>query len=188
MICDAPNCVRPATRKMLCTQHYQRMRLRGSVENGGERIRGEGETFEQRFWSRVALTANDQKCWNWLGSAERCGRLSKGRKHIQAHVAAFELVNGYIPTNILRHTCDNPLCVNPNHLLEGTNADNSRDAMERGRIPVGSRSGVAKLTEADIPSIREMRKHATALKVAESFGVGRTTINAIIDGKTWTHV
>lgn len=87
-----------------------------------------------RFWSRVQKADG---CWLWAGSRSTRGygmfRRSKGSH--AAHRIAWELANGRaVPDGlVVRHTCDNPPCVNPAHLLIGTMADNYRDSVERGR-------------------------------------------------------
>lgn len=75
-------------------------------------------------------------CWLWKGNRDEkgYGRFSFQDKDMRAHRMAYTLAYGPIPEGLLiRHTCDNPPCVNPNHLLVGTDADNVRDMMERGR-------------------------------------------------------
>lgn len=97
-----------------------------------------------RFWSKVDASAGPDACWPWLGGRKAKGygtffirRDPPGRhgKLIQttAHRMAYQLTNGAIDDGlVVRHTCDNPPCCNPAHLIPGTIADNSRDAMERG--------------------------------------------------------
>lgn len=96
-------------------------------------------TIEERFWSKVDRREADQ-CWPWLGSQDgrRYGQMSSGPgggSPIKAHRVSWIIANGPIPEgmNIL-HRCDNPPCVNPNHLLPGTQKQNIQDASERGRL------------------------------------------------------
>lgn len=88
-----------------------------------------------RFWERVAVGAPDE-CWEWKGSLVPSGYgsvRSKGRV-VGAHRKAYEDAHGPIPGGLLvRHTCDNPPCCNPAHLIVGTAADNARDRTVRGR-------------------------------------------------------
>ena len=102
------------------------------------------------------------------------------------------------------HTCDNPPCVEPEHLYEGTRDDNDRDARERHRnvlkgargdangmrthagLSRGSLNGHAKLNEAAIEEIRHSNEVQQIL--ADRFGVSRPTISNIKNGKTWKHV
>jgi len=95
---------------------------------------------------------------------------------------SFFLRHGYMPA-VVRHACDTPLCVNPDHLLGGTRADNSRDMVERGRSTFGQRNPRAKLTDAQANEIRDSTEQTKVL--AERFGVHRATIKFIRAGATW---
>tara|TARA_R110000737_G_scaffold340221_1_gene362858 strand:- start:1016 stop:1408 length:393 start_codon:yes stop_codon:yes gene_type:complete len=93
-----------------------------------------------RFWEGVAK-AEGNKCWEWMGSKDinGYGKLSIGGRDanfdIRAHRLSYEMRFGPIkPQNLICHTCDNPSCVNPNHLFEGTQVDNMRDMSRKGRI------------------------------------------------------
>lgn len=107
-----------------------------------------------RFWSRVDKKGPDD-CWPWLGGCDRDGYGMLGKK--RAHRVSYTLECGPIgPGLLIRHRCDNPPCVNPRHLLVGTQKDNSRDAVERRRIrqPWGETAGASKLTDAECADIR----------------------------------
>ncbi|MDG1950134.1 MAG: HNH endonuclease [bacterium] len=109
-----------------------------------------------------------------------------------AHRAAWELESGPIPDGLhCCHHCDNPPCVNVNHLFLGTDADNMADkeAKGRGNQAKGSAHVRAKLTEEDIPGIRSLlAMGASHTYLARIYGVGHTTIGSINTGKAWSHV
>lgn len=99
-----------------------------------------------KFWSRVDVRAPSE-CWEWQGarSASGHGRFRiptdvslDDAGHVRGtHRVAYWLDRGEWPGDlVVRHSCDNPPCVNPAHLLLGTHADNVRDKMERGRQPL----------------------------------------------------
>ena len=91
----------------------------------------------ERFWPKVEKSAG---CWIWTGGTQRGGyghfnkRPDDPVTSRRAHKVAYELMVGAVPDGlVLRHTCDNPLCVNPAHLVPGTHADNMADMIKRGR-------------------------------------------------------
>lgn len=135
-------------------------------------------------------------CHPWAGFVGPSGygilRLGGGEnKAVRAHRAAFLLFVGQIPDGLeICHKCDNPLCVNPDHLFLGTRADNHADMMAKDRGPRGERAGAAKLTDAKVLEIR--RRYATTditqRQLADEFGVSRPTIGFLISRKTWKHL
>jgi len=94
-------------------------------------------THSTRFFSKIETRNNG--CWEWVASKNRAGygkfNYPTGKdKAIGAHVASYRYFYGDVPEGMeIRHTCDNPSCVNPIHLIPGTSQDNSNDMVERGR-------------------------------------------------------
>ena len=87
----------------------------------------------KRFWDKVDKTG---ECWIWTAytKTDGYGQFKFDGKMRGAHRMAWLLTNGEIPDGMLVcHTCDNPSCVNPNHLFLGTNQDNADDKMNKGR-------------------------------------------------------
>lgn len=134
--CSLPDCSSPYKSDGYCSKHYERWKAHGNPFTV-LRNRGEGETVEQRFWSRVAITANPDKCWEWQANRVEFGygqvKLPEFSKPVGTHRAAWYFTTGRWPTLHILHSCDNPPCVNPNHLREGTQAENNADMMARGR-------------------------------------------------------
>lgn len=92
-----------------------------------------------RVWNG-SIPEPNSGCWIWLGAVYRSGRaheygvFSLNNRRKSVHRAAFEAVNGPVANGqVVRHRCDNSLCVNPDHLVAGTQAENVRDMFARGR-------------------------------------------------------
>lgn len=145
----------------------------------------------KRFHQRVKIKGPNE-CWEWQHTLNRqgYGHLSDGRSatHL-AHRVAFFLKNGYVPA-IVRHSCDNPPCCNPQHLLSGTHADNQRDKKIRGRAAKGeANGGGGKLTESDVRQIRQLiTLGQTNTEIGKQFDVTRQMIGHIRRNKKWQHL
>lgn len=114
------------------------------IKNAQERtlpIPDLSEKDKLRFWNKVALLANTDKCWEWLGSKKRGGygrfsfTPSKGKPVAVVSTRTAYLIYHKIDPigKLLRHSCDNPGCVNPAHLIAGTCKENTMDMINRGR-------------------------------------------------------
>lgn len=137
----------------------------------------------ERFQSRFRI--NDQTgCWDWTATKDPCGygRIT-GDGGPLAHRLSYKLHRGPIPDGLhVLHRCDNPGCVNPEHLFLGTHADNMADKTAKGRQ--GLR---AKLTKAEVVAIRTSIG-VPQQKLGKQYGVSKTLISYIRAGKLWTHV
>ena len=107
------------------------------------------------------------------------------KMHRKAYIVANNLTIADIEGMHVRHKCDNPRCINPEHLELGTRQDNMDDMKRRGRSPntKGERNTKAKLTWDIVKAIRESSASLSVL--ANKYGVGRTTISDIKRGVTW---
>ena len=141
----------------------------------------------ERFWPKVRITPG---CWEWTASRQTngYGQIGVGTRPHLAHRVSYELHYGDIPDGlVVRHKCDNRLCVNPDHLLTGTAADNVRDAQERGRLAYGERNRSTRLSEEQVREIRDLRG-APQKEVAARFGVTQAHVSNIQTGKRRSHV
>jgi hypothetical protein len=88
----------------------------------------------ERFWSFVEK-GSERECWAWLGCKTHngYGQVRFDGRARRAHRISWVLANGRSTTLLILHSCDNPSCVNPSHLREGSAAENTADMMERGR-------------------------------------------------------
>jgi len=125
------------------------------------------------------------ECFEYQGSrnVDGYGRVKIGGrngKFVLAHRFIYEKMIGVIPDKILVcHTCDNPPCVNPDHLFLGTHQDNMNDMKKKGRAhrTIGERSGLCKLTTDQINDIR--RDSRKQIEIANDYGVVKSTISMI---------
>ncbi len=98
------------------------------------------------------------------------------------------MYKGEIPFNyVVRHTCDTPACINPDHLVLGTHADNVADRVSRQRSATGSKNGRSKLTEEDVIAIYTNTTD-TQTVLARQYGVDRKVIRDIKQRKKWVSV
>jgi hypothetical protein len=109
------------------------------------------------------------------------------KKMIKAHRFSYIIYKGAIEKGkFICHTCDNPLCVNPEHLYQGTALQNKRDAIARNRTKVGEDHHKSKLTEEQVKEI--LKYNDTGIALARKFGVDKNTISNIRRGKSWIFV
>lgn len=154
----------------------------------------------QRFATKYAVA--ESGCWEWSGFLNNCGYGQfwlKGR-HEYAHRAAWMLHHGCVPCGqCVCHRCDNPACVNPDHLFLATHDENMADMTRKGRQPTspgarrmdisGVRNGSAKLDEGKVLIIRQMVGQGHPLApLARRYGVSYATVQKAASGETWRHV
>ena len=129
-------------------------------------------------------------CWLWRGKTTRNHPYPRIRGGESLHRIVWELTRGHIPDGMcVLHKCDNMRCVRPAHLFLGTHADNVRDMVSKGRNVRGRHQWAAKLSEKDIPRIRNLISGGyTQKKIAEMFGVTSAAIYMIKIGKNWSYI
>lgn len=157
------------------------------------------QPFEEWFWQQVEpkwtdawKTGLSEPCWEWqhTKATDGYGAVSYEGRQRKAHRVAWVLATGeIIPKGMyLCHRCDNPPCVNPEHLYVGTNQQNQRDAVERGQHNPqrGEAHGMARLT---LEQVQEMRRlFADGLnqrELADRFGTTLANVHLIVRGKKW---
>jgi hypothetical protein len=130
------------------------------------------------FWDKVAKT---EACWLWTKGTDKhgYGKVQHDNRTRRAHQRAWELTYGSIPAGLMVcHSCDNPPCVNPEHLFLGTNSDNQQDAIRKGRKhgPTGEECSWRKVTEAQAAEIARLRGVLPQRQIARQFGITQSTV------------
>jgi hypothetical protein len=159
-------------------------RIRVTGRKAEKKLNCEDIPEEERFWMFTDVQSLGE-CWDFCGGTNNAGYgMFAGRT---AHTYSYILKNGPISEGqIVRHKCDNKLCVNPEHLLIGTLKDNVRDSMERGLHVVGEKHFNARLT-ADL--VRQIRAATGTLSsIAVRFGIKKPHAHRIRNRKAWAHV
>jgi hypothetical protein len=170
----------------LCNKHFLQKKRHGKIFETKY-----DKTSEQRFWEKVDKTEN---CWNWVASCLKFGHghFRVGKRVILAHRYSYELHIGPIPKDMcVLHKCDNPKCVNPDHLFLGTRINNIEDMDVKNRRIVlkGEKIGTSKLTEKEVSLIKGLLKtNAPRKGIADYFGVSLQAIEAIQSGRNWSWV
>lgn len=144
-----------------------------------------------RFMKSVDMSGD---CWYWLNEPNKNGygnfhlklRSNSKRSTLLAHRVAFALEFGEVNDKLcVCHTCDNPMCVNPSHLWEGTRDDNAKDKAAKGRV-AGERNPRAKVTNAQMQCIKERVKSGELVKdLTAEFGYSRCHLYKMLRGEQW---
>lgn len=157
--------------------------------------KGKREEVANLFWKSVDKSDNPNACWEWSAYRNNQGygmfTPIETRTPIGAHRLSYILHFNDIPEGLfVLHKCDNPPCVNPNHLFLGTAKDNIRDAIQKGRLLNRDNSTKRKptLNEEKIRLIRGLEESLSRTKIAQAFDVSLNTISNILKGRTWKHV
>lgn len=146
-----------------------------------------------RFWARVDKTSSPSGCWVWTGCHNMkgygvfssFGNFSSG---VMCHRISWTLVKGEIENGLcVLHRCDNPSCVNPDHLFLGTKLDNNKDAVDKLRHQFGQYHYNSKFSHELVLKLREYHKTTGVgyRQLARRFNVSTSTMRDLLSGKTY---
>lgn len=189
---DRPTCVVDGcdgSRKIrqYCQRHYDELESRGEHPKNEPRIRI-SESYRTLL---LAAAFESYECFNWAHTIDAGYPIFgfKGKIY-RAHVAVCEDVHGPKPEGRyeVAHECGNSRCCNPTHLAWKTHRENIADKRRHGTMLIGERHHQSKLTESEVREIRSGRGRLSRRQLAEKFGVGRSTVDNILDGVTWRDV
>lgn len=157
-----------------------------SREQAAKRCKDRAIDFKDR------INVLDNGCHEWIGAKDKngYGTLRKDKKDYKAHRYSYELNKGKIPNGLLVcHTCDNPSCVNPEHLFLGTNKDNMADMVKKNRSAFGEKNANSKLNKHMVKLIRQrLELGISQQKIADEFCINQTNVSKIKTGKSWSNV
>lgn len=144
-----------------------------------------------RRFTREVLKDRKTSCWFYMGTKDQNGyghvSVTGTGNSVYAHRLGYLLRHRLIPAGLfVLHRCDNPSCVNPDHLFVGTQADNMADKVSKGRSALGETNGRAKLTDTQAYEIKHSQ--ARGKDLAKQYGVSPSRISAIRCGHNWSHV
>ena len=137
------------------------------------------------------ISINLNGCWNWQGSksVKGYGRIKFEGVYWSTHrLMAFLKLSDLGEGSVVCHRCDNPSCINPDHLFVGTQLENilDRDLKGRRNQAKGENQGSSKLTAAQVTSIRlDTRKHST---IAAEYGITRAHVGNLKANRAWKHI
>lgn len=177
-VCSVDGCERKHKARGFCDRHYDRF-SRSDQFAPLKKL-----SFSDYFWMKVDSRGKDE-CWLWTGAHTSAGYgIQNVERHLKlaTHVSWF-LHHGVWPAPLFAlHECDNPPCVNPNHLFLGTFKDNGEDMTAKGRQ-------ASKLCVEDVRKIRRLRtKGSTVTALGKQFGVHHGHISDICNRRVWRHV
>lgn len=176
--------------------HENLIMLHNQVQIGEFFVQGrksdiESEQYKNEIKNRLLSKKNIDVngCWIWFGCVNEndYGVIRAKRKNYLAHRLSFEIFNNCNPEGkFVCHSCDQPLCINPNHLFLGTQTDNMLDAKQKKRMKSGEKHYISKLSYKEVEEIRVLLNNKfSQFRIAELYGVSESNISYISSGKTW---
>jgi hypothetical protein len=187
MVCKIDGCEREIKIRGYCANHYRWARRHGLIE----RARAWPRPVSVEGKVRSLYKTNADGCWLWQGTIDVHGYgviVDERLRNAKAHRRSYEAHVGPVPPELhVLHRCDVRACINPAHLFLGTDADNMKDCIQKGRNAYGERNGYHKLTRLEVDAIRSefASGQATQSQLAAKYNVDPSWISRIISGECW---
>ncbi len=189
--CSVKGCDSKCSARDLCNLHYQRL-IRNIPMEGRKKL-----TLLERI--NLKIIKRENGCWEWTGAKSggdgrekfKYGYIRINGKSKRVHRVLYKLINKTdLKNQLLCHRCDNPLCVNPEHLFVGTHKDNSDDMFSKKRDyhPRGENNH-SKLKEVDVLKIRQLSSEGMSYpQISSLYGVTNSTVGSIVRREKWKHI
>lgn len=196
-VCGFKGCERPVHSRGACRTHYVRLLEGRSIATPIREVFRGGDDIV-RIKSKVTINAVSE-CWEWNASRTPGGygqMRFRGTRWL-SHRVSWTLFKGEIPegpgtykTLGVLHKCDNPCCINPDHLFLGDQKSNIDDSVNKERWGkrgcIGEKHGRAALNEVKVREIRA--SGLTYSELAEKYLVSKSTIQHVIQRRSWAHI
>lgn len=150
--------------------------------------------YESEIKSRIEThIISKEDCWITDYGINQNGRqyITVNKKTLGLLRVVYDLYKGEVAKDLfVCHSCNNNLCINPDHLFLGNKVENGRNQKRRNKYVKGSQVITAKLTEQQVASIKDLlgESKLTFAEIAKMFSVKPETISCISQGRTWRHV
>lgn len=147
-------------------------------------------TLDKAYFE-ARITKMPSGCWHWLLAQDGhgYGAIGKNSKTYKAYRVAYTTYKGPIGVGqVVRHTCHNPICVNPDHLVLGTQFENCQDTVQAGRTPAGDKNGMSKLIVEQVKDIRASFPKLSRKELASKYSITLSMVCKILNRKTWRHI
>jgi hypothetical protein len=137
--------------------------------------------------SRTTVTPTGCIEWNLFRDKDGYGGIKFNGKNQRAHRVSYELSIGPIPPGFqVLHRCDNPPCVNPDHLFVGSHMDNVNDCLDKKRWVNGQKNGMSKVTDELVLKIRADTR--TGVAIAAEYNISKSLVSQIRRRTIWKHL
>lgn len=198
--CELPDCEASHYARGFCARHYERFRIYGDPNMSRPPIMPKQNeprlSAEERFWLLVDKSEGqgpNGDCWEWKAGRTPAGygwfRVTTRQPPVTALRFSLQIKLGRKVNAFALHTCDNPACVRPEHLYEGTARQNVKDRDDRQRTATGERHGKSKYTTIQIAQAKKLlSRNVRPIDVAKQTGLSYATVSAIKHNRYWNHI